>query len=287
MMTLLKRVLGLLCLTGGLAFGAQTLSPAQFTAKYVAVITAKSSGTEVSVASDLVLTVKSDGSGEHSLLLDNAYQQYRQDPQALDEILQRYVTAALASIAHNAIEKIDSANVVSIIKDRAWLADVEKTLKERGATETPNHVYEEFNSELIVLYAEDAPTSLRYLTEKSLKESGLKKEALAPLAKANLKRILPRMEIHKGPQIAMVVAGGNFEASILTLDDVWDSSKFGFEGDLVVAVPARDLLLVTGSKTPGGIARLRGVAAKAYREATYRLTEALFIRQGGKFVRLD
>ena len=57
-------------------------------------------------------------------------------------------------------------------------------------------------------------------------------------------------------------AGGNYEASLLLIDDIWSSGQVKVNGDIVVAIPTRDVLLVTGSRNRSGLKRVRELAAK-------------------------
>jgi uncharacterized protein YtpQ (UPF0354 family) len=102
----------------------------------------------------------------------------------------------------------------------------------------------------------------------------------------NLKRLLPKIEVHAGPLVSMVTAGGNYEASLLLFDELWSNGPIRVEGDFVVAVPARDVLLVTGSRNLAGIAKLRELAVKMVRESSYHLTDQLFVYRQGSFQRL-
>ena len=55
----------------------------------------------------------------------------------------------------------------------------------------------------------------------------------------------------------------------------------------MVAIPARDTLLVTGSEDPEGLAKMKAAVAKITAANTYRLTEALFVYREGKFVKFE
>ena len=59
------------------------------------------------------------------------------------------------------------------------------------------------------------------------------------------------------------------------------------DGEVVVAVPARGLLLFTGAHDQAGVAQLRAVAAKAAREEKYVMTPSLFVRRNGQLVRFE
>ena len=62
------------------------------------------------------------------------------------------------------------------------------------------------------------------------------------------------------------------------------SGQIKVEGDIVVAVPARDVLLVTGSQSREGLKAVRAAVADVMKGG-YALTDTLFVYRGGKFVR--
>jgi uncharacterized protein YtpQ (UPF0354 family) len=57
------------------------------------------------------------------------------------------------------------------------------------------------------------------------------------------------------------------------------------DGDYVVAVPSRDLLLITGSRNQEGLAKLRELAEEVATTGSYTLTRELFVYRQGRFVR--
>jgi uncharacterized protein YtpQ (UPF0354 family) len=281
----MKRILTLLSFLFSFACGTKTLTPAQFTSELVDAITLTSPSTKVIVKSDLELELTASGGTSFTAFLDNAYNEYLQDPKEVKDVIQRYTHSFLEP--RDEAAKVDRARIVPIIKSRQWLIEIAQSMKDRGASEPVENVSESFNDELIVVYAEDSPKNIRYLTPQDLDEIGLTRAELRELAVNNLRTILPKIEIHKGPLISMVTAGGDYEACLLLLDDLWTSGTFKVDGDIVVAVPSRDLLLLTGSGTSGGIAKLRGVATEAVESASYGLTDALFVYRDGRFLKLE
>jgi len=106
---------------------------------------------------------------------------------------------------------------------------------------------------------------------------------LRSLACENLKRLLPKIEYHGTNGLYMVTAGGNYEASLLLLDSIWHGGQMEVQGDIVVAIPTRDLLLVTGSKDARGIEKVKQMVKKATSRGAYRLIPQLFVYRNGKF----
>ena len=82
---------------------------------------------------------------------------------------------------------------------------------------------------------------------------------------------------------SMLAAGGDYDASLLVLDSIWSNCQMEVQGDVVVAVPTRDLLLVTGSRDPQGILKVKEIVHKASNGSAYRLTQKLFVYRNGKF----
>jgi len=140
---------------------------------------------------------------------------------------------------------------------------------------------------LVVLYAQDSPKNIRYLTSKDLPGLKVAKENLRALACENLRRILPKIELVGTNGLYMMTAGGNYEASLILLNAIWTNRQFVVQGDYVVAIPTRDLLLITGSNEAEGIVKVRRIAKKAVAEGSYRLTDDLFVYRGDRFVKFD
>jgi len=141
---------------------------------------------------------------------------------------------------------------------------------------------EPFNSELTIVYAEDRPSSIRFLMTRDDVGDHAK---LRDLALGNLKHLLPKIEMRALPYGTFVIStGGNYEASLLLADSIWSDGQIKVDGDIVVAVPLEDALLITGSNNPAGIMRLRALAADLA-AGPYGLTASLFVYRGGKWLK--
>jgi len=70
-------------------------------------------------------------------------------------------------------------------------------------------------------------------------------------------------------------------------DNLWSGGQVKVDGDIVVAVPAKDVLIATGSLNAAGLARLRAAAAAKFASGPNGLTTALFVYRDGKFVRFE
>lgn len=281
--TLGRALVTILCLLLA-ACGRKIDAKSRFTKDCAAAILASDPHLKVETVNDLELRVSAPGREPYSLLLANAYADAEADPTLKSSVIQKYVAAALERARVGNLP-FDRNLVVPVIKDRAWLQDMAAFQKSRGAQEPVRFVYDDFNEELVVVYAMDTPSSVQFLTPKVFEGSGVARSELRAIAVANLRKLLTNIEIHSGPLVSTISAGGDYESSLLLLDEVWSVGKVEVDGDLLVAIPARGVLLFAGSKTPGAVERLSSMSEELSREGGHTLTPTLFVRQDGRFVR--
>lgn len=259
-------------------------SPADFTRAYLAVLKKQAPKIDVKITGDLELKVIDENKHEQTVYLNNAYDTYKQSPDDGHNVLERYIAATLEGI-HPSQEPPQCDQIVPIIKDRAWLEEIQNVLADKLSNPKKiDQVWEDYNGELLIFYAQDSPKNIRYLTSDDLPKLGLKREELRSLAVTNLRKLLPDIKIHGSPQLYMMTAGGTYEASLLLAEGIWKDGQIKVEGEIVVAVPARDMLLITGSKDSAGLVKIRQLANKTVKDAPYRLTDQLFVLRDGKFI---
>jgi uncharacterized protein YtpQ (UPF0354 family) len=272
------RLLGVLTVLGACALArADILSPEQFTDRFARALQSAVPATTVAVVRPLQLTVRRNDGTSATVNLANVYRDAGGDASRFEDHVKAYATA----LASRASGKLDRARIVPVVKDRAWLAETQQLFRSRQDGQEP--VFDEFNKELVVVYVEDSPGRMRYLW--SAEDLGVARADLRALAVKNLLRILPKIERRQHDDaFSIISAGGDYEASLLLVDDIWSSGEIKVEGDIVVAVPARDVLLVTGSRSRKGLKAVRAMAAELAK-GQYRLTETLFVYRNGKFVK--
>jgi uncharacterized protein YtpQ (UPF0354 family) len=279
---LLPAIVAALLLTAGIAC-ADTLAPRAFTERVARAVLAAMPSAKVAVNGDLQFVVRFPNGASAASDLAKAYKSYEQEPQHLDDIVQAQVSALMeAGGDANGLPKLDRTRIVPVIKDRQWF----EAMQRRGREQTPplDLVAEPLNGELIVVYAENRLGALRILSSRD--DVG-DRTRLREAALTNLSRILPKIEIRPGADgVLLISAGGEFDASLLLADNLWTGGQIKVDGDIVVAVPAKDVLIATGSHNVAGLARLRAAAAK-FASGPSGLTSALFVYRDGKFVRFE
>lgn len=259
------------------------LSPEAFTQEYATRLRAALPERQVEILGPLKIRVTGGEGAEFNGFLDNAFAEYQQDPDARDDILDRHVGGVVAMSGE--IKPLVAANIVPVVKDRAWLAETDAAALRSGAKTPPPHLVDDINDVLIIVYGEDTPANIRYFGPEDLAKAGVERGKLRALAIDNLRRLLPEVEMHDAGDFKMLTAGGNYEACLLLLDNIWNADKLGLSGEIVVAVPSRDLLLITSSDNAQGISRLRELADEVVAQNPYALTRELFVYRKGRFVR--
>lgn len=262
------------------AFAPAHADPAArtFTEKVAQAVAARLPHLAVTPDGDLALSVRRQNGNKVSVSLTNRYPDYKSDPAKFAAIVDLIVGDLSEGPSAG---KPDRTRIVPVIKDREWLEEVRQSIKTSGNAQ--DVLFEEFNKELVIVYAEDTEKRTRYLL--STDDIGVDRKDLRKLAVDNLMRILPKIEMQSDGIFAMLTAGGDYEASLLLFDHIWSGGQIKVEGDIVVAVPAKDVLLITGSQNRKGLAALRTLAAKFISENRYRLTDTLFVYRNGRFTR--
>jgi uncharacterized protein YtpQ (UPF0354 family) len=267
------------CLVAGCSRG-NLVNPSQFTGEYAEALRKAAPELRVEIVRDLELKIVSKEGSVSRRFLYNAYERYKLNPQGKNAIIGEHVTAGLEQ---STSETIDEQRIIPVIKDAGWLEAAKQSVRGMGETDLP--AYEDLNDDLVIVYAEDSPKSIRYLKQSEVTKLKVPRSELKKLACDNLRSILPKMERYSKADFYMITAGGDHETSLLLLDEIWSRDRIDVDGDFVVAIPARGLLFVTGSKHKEAIELLKGFSKKAYDDGPYRLTPKLFVRRDGKFTR--
>jgi uncharacterized protein YtpQ (UPF0354 family) len=281
-MKLVPTIAAALVLAAGVAH-ADTLAPRAFTEHVARAAMAAMPSATVAVNGDLQFTVRYPSGASATADLAKAYQSYQQEPQHLDDLVQAQVAALMAAGGDgNGLPQLDRARIIPLIEDRQWFEQAQR----RGREQTPPQqlLGEPLNNELAVVYAENRRGALRIL---STRDDVGDRTRLRDVALGNLSRLLPKIEIRPGADgVLLISAGGEFDASLLLADNLWSGGQIRVDGDIVVAVPAKDVLIATGSHNPPGLARLRAAASR-FAAGLNGLTPDLFVYRDGKFMRFE
>ncbi len=264
---------------------AKVLTATEFTTEMAERLRSQPGITKVDITNEKQLEVFSS-KGSFTCFMDSAYAEYLVAPGKKAEIMSHY-SGSIAETALDAHHEdiVDRTHIIPVIKSRVYLENTLETLKQSGAKTVPAIAYDDLNPELIVMYAEDSGKTMRFLEESDLTNTHIERAQLRSLAVDNLTRLLPPIQRGGKNGLYIVMGGGTYGASLLLKDSLWTKENFDVKGDIVVAVPSRDMLIVTGSDDAEGIGIAKGLVEKEIHETSYPISAELFVYRDGKFTR--
>ncbi len=261
-----------------------TLSIQQFTKIYYDSLHKRFPKDTISIIDDKTIEARVQGYVGR-IASDNAYNEYKASPDSIGKILTRYISSATETF--ESTNDVTINNVVPIIKPFNYLDGVDNMAGQMGAKDKIKPVHEKYNDQLVIAYAVDTKNSIRYLTEEDVKTFSVNKDSLRPIAIRNLEGILTRIEKRGSDGLYIITAGGNYEASILLMSTIVSKENFPVDGDLVIAIPNRDILMITGSKNKDGIKKIKDFAKKSFETGNYQVSEYLYRWNGKLFVKYE
>jgi uncharacterized protein YtpQ (UPF0354 family) len=138
---------------------------------------------------------------------------------------------------------------------------------------------------LLVAYLVDQGESFSYVQHRHLQEANVDEEELHTVAVQNLAALAQsEVEIHEYGNTYAVTMGGNFEASLILVDEFWSEwcahlAPNGF----VAAFPARDLLAFGDAASAEAISELNNLCQRCAGEVDHPLTTVLYRRMGSSW----
>jgi uncharacterized protein YtpQ (UPF0354 family) len=221
-----------------------------------------------------------------TVLLGEAFEDYLVAIENIDLILNRVVDANLSIIRHAREAHVDISRILPAIVHRQRLDDLPTSpLASDSASPEAALYFEPLNDQLVVAYYQrNDRREPRYLSHGNVASLDIPREKLRELAVQNLHALLPPATLHNQYGITGVAAGDRYESCLLLLDELWTNEFFSVQGNIVVAVPSRNAVLVTGSENQAGIEQLAIVAREGFAASKYPVTDQLFVRRDGKWV---
>ncbi|WP_342950145.1 hypothetical protein [Paraburkholderia ferrariae] len=144
-----------------------------------------------------------------------------------------------------------------------------------------------FIDDLMVSYVADTADHLAFVQHRHLEQEGVSVDQLHSMAVSNLQALAEeKLAVREYGSIYVALMGGNFEASLLTLDAMWNDwyAHLAPQGFVAVA-PARDLLAFCDSSSAQGLVELRHVVERSG-DCDHRLLPHLYRRTGAEWKQL-
>lgn len=255
-------------------FKKKLLSEIEFSTKFAKQLTKRIAGLKIISIDELEVKCEFDG-GDYQHFLNNAYSEYINDSKFIKEIIEKYVNGISEMFLPKELLNVD--RILPIIKDKRFI----KALEEMNSDFEEYHIYEFYNDEIVIFYAEDRENSIQYISKNDLEEINFPIENLREKAIENLSNQL-QMERHGEDGYYMITAGGNYESSLILLN-IWHNENFPVNGDFVIGIPARDILFITGNKDSKNLHRLYDSVKNINETGDHIVSDKIFELRNGKF----
>jgi len=256
-------------------FKRKKLTEQEFSNRFAKALQKKVLGLEVMSIDKLEIKTKFENSSDFTHFLNNCYSEYLNAPKDINQIFQKYLNGAETLYLPD--PPIDIERILPIIKDQRFIDD----LKEINPDFELNHVYENYNSELFIFYAHDTEHTINYLTKEDLGTVDISFENLREKSISNLSETLS-IEKHGDDGNFMLVAGGSYEASAILLD-IWNKENFPVDGNIVIGIPSRDLLVITGSNDSKNLHKMFDLIENINQTGDHIVSNKLFEFKEGMF----
>ncbi|MFD1244798.1 hypothetical protein [Paralysiella testudinis] len=218
--------------------------------------------------------------------LGNYYRLYQQQPDMLDSIM-RQATGALAQMGANTADKPDTAtqkqHIFPVIKNTEWLATTQAQLKNMpGAVVDDIFIIEPLVGDLLLTYVIDDAQAMRFLAAAEAQELGLGDQAtLWDQASTNLQRYAAnKVAAHRlSPQHSLhqLTLDNTYDASLLLfIGYLIDALQLSLPGHPVIAVPARNELLLCGANDAAAVAEMKQKVAAIGTDSGYLISSQLY-----------
>ncbi len=125
-----------------------------------------------------------------------------------------------------------------------------------------------------ILYVIDSDTSVSYLTKENAAELAQDATSLQYKAQQNLEQKYQDLKI-EGDGVYFLVLDGFYESSLVTFSPLWQAIDEQI-GTVMMAVPARDLVIFVDSSQSGSAAYLRELLVDIAPDLSYPISDHIF-----------
>jgi hypothetical protein len=140
-----------------------------------------------------------------------------------------------------------------------------------------------------VFYFIDHGEHFSYVNMGQLRSAGITLDELHKAGLRNLKALIKdeksKLRLVKQGSAYGLIMGGNFEASLMLVDELWDGAfkKYAPNGP-IAAVPARDVCAFCDADSQEGIAELKRITERVWQNGDHLISDRLFLRKNGQWV---
>lgn len=217
------------------------------------------------------------------LSLSNLCRAYRDHPDDLEALLQLELQM-IAGIEQNSVSVKDAEGIMPYLKSAGWLQDIQHQLHEQEHPAELKRllISRPLLADLFVCYVYKNHTGIHYLTPQNCQNLGFDDtQLLHQKALENLRRYKEQVKCYE-------LEGGAYS---LVLDGIYDASLLLIISEIlpeswlketVIAVPARNELLLTRNQSHTNIAELTALVNEVRTKTAYPVSDNLYTCHKGQ-----
>ena len=260
-------------------FAAEKLSLRGFTALYFERARQQDPGLTFRKADDETYEVTLSSGQTGNVYLGNAYRDYLADPAQRDQILDRYFRLLTQTVNASEDDGLSADTIVPLVRTTDYL----EPLAGQPDFDRSQYITEPVVPGLMVIYAFDQAQTIRALRREDLAKLDLTPADVPDLARKNLARLYGQnMRVGGEDGFYYMDNGTSYESSMILLD-IWTKENFPVKGEIVVFVPGRNYLLVTGSQDPEAFQHGRKVSRDIVAEEPHPMIDTPLVRRNGRW----
>lgn len=227
---------------------------------------------------NIFILIKTNDDTQLQCSPDHIYDSYLQDPTQLNSLCDNFTQAL-----HEIINPDTNAptTLIPVLQNQTWLNDLEK---ERSKTEEKNQsptACMPLVADLCIVFALCRNQTCLFATEQLLSEfldvelpHQINLIAIEEGVRT-LRDQLSDIQLQLTPAGYRVTLDHFFDTSLIMIYEDWEHLA-NIEGSPIFALIARDYLMLADSSKPEQVEQLKALAAQAFQEATYPLSNNLF-----------
>jgi uncharacterized protein YtpQ (UPF0354 family) len=207
--------------------------------------------------------------------LENLYRMVNHEPDRGVEIVEHYLDQLFAGDSQQL-----SSMSLEFVRPRIMPRIQPEGIFQHLSREMVAHV--PFVNDTVVVFVIDLPQMTVSITTEQLIRWGLNIDDLEEIARSNLDRYAPELEVQiveskEGGRAAIVAEQDGYDAARLLLSNLFNTLAPRLGGNFYVALPARDMFLAFSADPEPFVKRLQSRVTHDYRRLPYPITNDFFL----------
>lgn len=230
---------------------------------------------------DGLLSVLMKGETEPRIVSTEQIEQLKRNVAVSDSVLEDFVAAV--TVPRETLEATpELTSARPVVRSKSTLDGFEQPL----ATEDKpaKLIRYPLVADIEAAFVFQTPNGMLYATENDLYSLNISKSDFAEAAMRNFDAMTQETEWSRSDNVLIAQLDGNYESSLLLVDNLWPEIENALGGPIVVGVPARDSLVAVRADDTDQVAELRRAVENDY---AYPISSTLLTRRNGRWVEFE